>query len=147
MVTLTTGVMFLLFTCMHFWACWILWKWSACAPTAYEVVSDYLRNTALRITPHRLTLTTRALGSETIRDHLSSWVHLRSSTLRKCMQYLQYTTQVCLLFLYNLRSPQRIFLTPIGLHSLYTSSHPRTGLSSFSWTTNISFAPLFTGLC
>jgi len=38
MVTLTTGIMFLLFTCMHFWVWGILRKWSACAPTAYEVV-------------------------------------------------------------------------------------------------------------
>jgi hypothetical protein len=40
MVTLTTSVMFLLFTCMHLWLEKILQTWSACAPTAYEVVLD-----------------------------------------------------------------------------------------------------------
>jgi hypothetical protein len=40
MVTLTTGVVFLLFTCMHIWAWRILLRWSACALTAYEVVRD-----------------------------------------------------------------------------------------------------------
>jgi hypothetical protein len=40
MVTLTTGIMFLLFTCVHFWVWGIVWRWSAWAPTAYEVVRD-----------------------------------------------------------------------------------------------------------
>jgi hypothetical protein len=40
MVTLTTGIAFLLFTCMYFWVWGILWRWSVCAPTAYEVVRD-----------------------------------------------------------------------------------------------------------
>jgi hypothetical protein len=40
MVILTAGIMFLLFTCMHFWVLGILRRWSACAPTAYEVVRD-----------------------------------------------------------------------------------------------------------
>jgi hypothetical protein len=46
---LTTGILFPLFTRMHFWEWEILWRWSACAPTAYEVVRDCrkLRNTAL----------------------------------------------------------------------------------------------------
>jgi hypothetical protein len=39
-VTLTTGIMFLLFTCMHIWVWVILRRWSACAPIAYEVVRD-----------------------------------------------------------------------------------------------------------
>jgi hypothetical protein len=39
-VILTTGIMFLLFTCMYFWVCCILRWLSACAPTAYEVVHD-----------------------------------------------------------------------------------------------------------
>jgi hypothetical protein len=38
MVTLIIGMMFLLFTGMHFWVWGILQRWSACAPTAYEVV-------------------------------------------------------------------------------------------------------------
>jgi hypothetical protein len=38
MVTLTTGIMFLLFSCMHYWMWGILQQWSTCAPTAYEVV-------------------------------------------------------------------------------------------------------------
>jgi len=40
MVTLTSGIMFLLFTCMHFWVWKILLMWSVCAPTAFEVVRD-----------------------------------------------------------------------------------------------------------
>jgi hypothetical protein len=40
MATLTTGIMFLIFTCMLFWVWEILRRWSACAPTAYEVVHD-----------------------------------------------------------------------------------------------------------
>jgi hypothetical protein len=39
-VTLTAGIMFLLFTCMHFRVWGILRRWSACAPTACEVVRD-----------------------------------------------------------------------------------------------------------
>jgi hypothetical protein len=42
MVTLTSGVIHPLFTCMHFWVRGILRKWSACAPTAYEVIRDCL---------------------------------------------------------------------------------------------------------
>jgi hypothetical protein len=42
MVTLTTG-MFIPFTCMHFWVWGFLLRWSACAPTAYEVGHDCLR--------------------------------------------------------------------------------------------------------
>jgi hypothetical protein len=34
MVTLTTGVMFLLFTCVQFWTWGILRRWSTYAPTA-----------------------------------------------------------------------------------------------------------------
>jgi hypothetical protein len=37
MATLTTG-MFLLFTCVHFWVCVALRRWSTCVPTAYQVV-------------------------------------------------------------------------------------------------------------
>jgi hypothetical protein len=41
MVTLTTGIMFLIFTCMNFWVGWgILRRWSTCAQTTYEVVCD-----------------------------------------------------------------------------------------------------------
>jgi hypothetical protein len=40
MVTLTTGIIFFPFTCMHFWVWGILRMWSGCAPTAYEVVHD-----------------------------------------------------------------------------------------------------------
>jgi hypothetical protein len=40
MVTLTTVIMFILFTCMHFWVWGILWRLFARAMTAYEVVSD-----------------------------------------------------------------------------------------------------------
>jgi hypothetical protein len=39
-VTLTTGMIFFLFTCMHFWVWRILRRWPAHAPTAYEVVRD-----------------------------------------------------------------------------------------------------------
>jgi hypothetical protein len=41
-VSLTTCIIFLLFTCMHFWVWGILWKnlWSMCTPTAYDVVRD-----------------------------------------------------------------------------------------------------------
>jgi hypothetical protein len=39
-VTLTTGMVLLLFTCMHIWAWRILRRWYACAPTAYEVVRN-----------------------------------------------------------------------------------------------------------
>jgi hypothetical protein len=50
MATLSIGIMFPLFTCMHFWVWGILWRWSAFALTAYEVVRDCrnLRTTALR---------------------------------------------------------------------------------------------------
>jgi hypothetical protein len=41
MVTLTTGIMFMLFTCIYFWLWGILRRWSARAPTACEVV-DWL---------------------------------------------------------------------------------------------------------
>jgi hypothetical protein len=41
MVTLTTGITFLLFTCMNLWVWEILRRWSTCAPTAYEVFLDY----------------------------------------------------------------------------------------------------------
>jgi hypothetical protein len=37
--TLTTGVMFLLFTCMHFLV-WGIVRYSSCAPTACEMVCD-----------------------------------------------------------------------------------------------------------
>jgi hypothetical protein len=40
MVNLTTSIMFLLHTCMHFLVWGILGRWSAYAPSAYEVVSD-----------------------------------------------------------------------------------------------------------
>jgi hypothetical protein len=40
MVTLTTGIMFLPFTCMHFSVWEILRRRSACVPTDYEVVRD-----------------------------------------------------------------------------------------------------------
>jgi hypothetical protein len=40
MVTLTTGIMFLLFTCMHFWVWGILRMWFALVPTAYKVGHD-----------------------------------------------------------------------------------------------------------
>jgi hypothetical protein len=33
-VTLTTGIMFLLFTCLQFWLCIILRRWSTCVPSA-----------------------------------------------------------------------------------------------------------------
>jgi RsiW-degrading membrane proteinase PrsW (M82 family) len=48
MVTLITGIMFLLFTCMHF-AWGILRRWSTCAPSACKAVriAESLRNTAL----------------------------------------------------------------------------------------------------
>jgi hypothetical protein len=39
--SLSIGIMFLVFTYMHFRALGILRMLSACAPTAYEVVSDY----------------------------------------------------------------------------------------------------------
>jgi hypothetical protein len=42
MVTLTTGIIFTLFTCMQFWERGMLLRWFACAPTAYEVVRDCL---------------------------------------------------------------------------------------------------------
>jgi hypothetical protein len=35
------GIMLFPFTCMHFWVCRILRRWSTCAPTAYEVLRDY----------------------------------------------------------------------------------------------------------
>jgi hypothetical protein len=38
MVTLTTGITFLVFTCMHIWVWGIFRRWFACVPTAYEVV-------------------------------------------------------------------------------------------------------------
>jgi hypothetical protein len=38
MATLTTGIMFPLFTCMHFWVWGILRSFSACALTTYEAV-------------------------------------------------------------------------------------------------------------
>jgi hypothetical protein len=34
------SIMFLLFTCMHFWVWGILRRWSACAPITYEVVRN-----------------------------------------------------------------------------------------------------------
>jgi hypothetical protein len=40
MATLTAGTVFLVFTFMHFWVREILRRWSACAPTGYEVVRD-----------------------------------------------------------------------------------------------------------
>jgi hypothetical protein len=40
MVTLTTGIVFLLLTSMHFKKQGTLRRWSASAPTAYEVVRD-----------------------------------------------------------------------------------------------------------
>jgi hypothetical protein len=40
MVTLTTGITFLLLICLHIWVWGILRSWSTWAPTAYEVVSD-----------------------------------------------------------------------------------------------------------
>jgi hypothetical protein len=59
MVTLTTGIMLLLFTCMHTWTWWIFRRCSAFAPTAYEVVRDCLKFEKHRITGYvteRLTL-------------------------------------------------------------------------------------------
>jgi hypothetical protein len=38
------GIMFLLFTCMHNWLWGILRRWSACAPTACELVSDWRKS-------------------------------------------------------------------------------------------------------
>jgi hypothetical protein len=49
MITLTTGIIFLLFTCMHFWVWGILRRWSVCDASAYEVVRDcrMFENTAV----------------------------------------------------------------------------------------------------
>jgi hypothetical protein len=43
MVTLTTTIMFLPFTCMQFWVLGILRRWSSCVLTANEVVCDWLK--------------------------------------------------------------------------------------------------------
>jgi hypothetical protein len=40
MVTLTTGAVFFPFTCVHLWVWGILRRWSAYAPTAFEMVHD-----------------------------------------------------------------------------------------------------------
>jgi hypothetical protein len=40
MVTLTTGIKFPVFPCIHFWIQGILKRWHPCPSTAYEVVSD-----------------------------------------------------------------------------------------------------------
>jgi hypothetical protein len=40
MVSLTTSIMFLLFSWMHCWVWGILRRWSACAPTIYELVCN-----------------------------------------------------------------------------------------------------------
>jgi hypothetical protein len=42
MITLNTGITFLLLTCMHFWVWEIIRRWSACAKS--------LRNTGLEYT-------------------------------------------------------------------------------------------------
>jgi hypothetical protein len=49
--SLSIGIMFHVFTYMHFRALGILRMLSACAPTAYEVVSDYQKfeNTLVQI--------------------------------------------------------------------------------------------------
>jgi hypothetical protein len=39
-VTLTISITFLVVTCMHIWVWGILRRWSACAPSAYEVVRN-----------------------------------------------------------------------------------------------------------
>jgi hypothetical protein len=59
MVTLTTGIMLPLFTCMHTWMWGIFRRCPAFAPTAYEVVRDGLKFEKHRVTGHvteRLTL-------------------------------------------------------------------------------------------
>jgi hypothetical protein len=40
MVTSANGIMFFIFTCMHIWVWGILRRWTACAPTAFEVVRN-----------------------------------------------------------------------------------------------------------
>jgi hypothetical protein len=40
MLTSATGIMFLLFTCMHFWVRSVIRRWPACVPTACEVFRD-----------------------------------------------------------------------------------------------------------
>jgi hypothetical protein len=52
MATFTTGIMFLLLTCMHFRVWGILRRWVTCAPTADEVaaIAESLRNTAVYYT-------------------------------------------------------------------------------------------------
>jgi hypothetical protein len=53
MVTLTTGIMFLLFTCTHFWVRGMLRRWSACGrpPMKWTVFAESLRNTGLYNNP------------------------------------------------------------------------------------------------
>jgi hypothetical protein len=45
MATLTTGIMFLLFSCVHFLVWGTFQRWSACGPTAYGVVRDFRKFT------------------------------------------------------------------------------------------------------
>jgi hypothetical protein len=47
MVTLATGMMFLLFTFMHIWVWGVLRTWSACEPMKWSAIVESLRNTVL----------------------------------------------------------------------------------------------------
>jgi hypothetical protein len=52
MITLTTGIMFLLFTCIRFWVWGILRRWSACVcrpPMKWSTTAKSLRNTGFEI--------------------------------------------------------------------------------------------------
>jgi hypothetical protein len=47
MVTLATGIMFLLFTFMYSWVWGVLRTWSACEPMKWSAIVQSLRNTVL----------------------------------------------------------------------------------------------------
>jgi hypothetical protein len=69
-VTLTAGVIFLLFTCMHLWAWEIFTKsgWSACVPTAYEVVRDWQK-----FEKHWYSLSQKCVGATSVIHDFIPW--------------------------------------------------------------------------
>jgi hypothetical protein len=54
MVTLTTGIMFLLFTCMHYWMWGILQSWSMCVwlPMKWSMIAENLKTAVLEAQTH-----------------------------------------------------------------------------------------------
>jgi hypothetical protein len=92
-VTLITGIMFVLSACMHFWVWGILRRCSACAATACEVVSDC--RIFERHWPHRYRWMRRRVSFYSLvivfslKPLYPSHCNLKTLSVSGCCQYLR----------------------------------------------------------